>query len=151
MVVKGRKYRFTQYNIEGEKLKAFLGPLEADIVEAVWSSRKRQVTVREIYEILSRRMKIAYTTVMTTMNRLYEKGLLNRRIEKGRGGLYYVYWPNLEKQDFEKAAVREIVSSLLKNFKGVVTSCLIEEVATNEEELKTLREQIERLLKEKRM
>jgi len=145
-----KKYRVSQYNIEGEQLEAFLGPLEANVIEAIWTSKKKPVSVREIYETLKKNTKIAYTTVMSTMNRLYEKGLLDRRIERGKGGLYYVYWPKLEKQNFQKSAVREVISSLLKNFGEIVTSCLIEESATSEEELKALREQLEKILKEKR-
>jgi len=145
-----KKYRVSQYNIEGEQLEVFLGPLEANVIEAVWTSKKKPVSVREIYETLKKQTKIAYTTIMSTMNRLYEKGLLDRRIERGKGGLYYVYWPKLEKQNFQKSAVREVISSLLKNFGEIVTSCLIEESATSEEELKALREQLDKILKEKR-
>jgi len=145
-----KKYGVSKYNIEGEQLEAFLGPLEANVIEAIWTSKKKPVSVREIYETLKKQTKIAYTTVMSTMNRLYEKGLLDRRIERGKGGLYYVYWPKLEKQNFQKSAVREVISSLLKNFGEIVTSCLIEESATSEEELKALMEQLDKILKEKR-
>jgi len=145
-----KKYRISKYNVEGEQLEAILGPLEADIIEAIWASKKTPVTVREIYETLKQQTKIAYTTVMSTMNRLYEKGLLDRRIEKGKGGLYYVYWPKLGKQNFKKSAVRQVISSLVKNFGEIVTSCLIEEAASNEDEMKALREQLDKILKEKR-
>ena len=144
-----KRYRITRYNVEGEQLETVLGPLEADVIEAVWASKK-PVTVREVYETLKKKTKIAYTTVMSTMNRLYEKGLLDRRIERGKGGLHYVYWPKLGKQNFKKSAVRQVISSLLKNFGEIVTSCLIEEAATSEEELKALRKQLDKILKEKR-
>ena len=144
------KYRISQYSIEGEQLETFLGPLEAKVIEVIWSSKKKPVTVREIYEILKKQTKIAYTTVMSTMNRLYEKGLLDRRIERGKGGLYYVYWPKVGEQNFKKSAVRQVISSLLRNFGEIVTSCFIEEAATSEEELKALREQLEKMLKERR-
>jgi len=145
-----KKYRVSQYNIKGEQIEAFLGPLEANVIEAIWTSKKKPVTVREIYETLKKKTKIAYTTVMSTMNRLYDKGLLDRRIERGKGGLFYVYWPKLEKHNFEKSAVREVISSLLKNFGEIVTSSFIEEATTSEEELKALREQLDKILKEKR-
>ncbi len=122
-----------QYNIEGKELEAFLGPLEASVMDAVWDSEK-PITVREIHEVLKKSKKIAYTTVMSTMNRLYDKGLLDRKIEKGKGGLYYVYWPVQEKQNFQKSAVREVIRSLMDNFGGIVTSALIEETAAKQEE-----------------
>jgi predicted transcriptional regulator len=137
-----KKPEFSQYNIEGKALEAFLGPLEANVMEAIWGSRKTPVTVREIYEALKRTKNLAYTTVMSTMDRLFEKNLLDRKIEKGRGGLYYVYWPALEKQTFQKSAVREVLSSLIDNFGEVVANCLVDETCLNEEERKALKEQL---------
>ena len=101
-MIEEKKLGFSQYNIEGKALEAFLGPLESNIMEAIWGSKKTPITVREIHAALNKTKKIAYTTVMSTMDRLFEKDLLDRKIEKGRGGLYYVYWPKLEKQKLPK-------------------------------------------------
>jgi len=139
-----KKPEFSQYNIEGKALEAFLGPLEANVMESIWGSRKTPVTVREIYEALKKTKNLAYTTVMSTMDRLFEKNLLDRKIEKGRGGLYYVYWPALEKQSFQKSAIREVLSSLIDNFGEVVANCLVDETCSNEEERKALKEQLNR-------
>ena len=140
-----KKPGFSQYNIEGKALEAFLGPLESNIMEAIWGSKKTAITVREIYAALNRTKKIAYTTVMSTMDRLFEKDLLERKIEKGRGGLYYVYWPKLEKQIFQKSAVRQVLASLMGNFGEAVTSCLIEETDMGQDERKALREQLDKI------
>ncbi len=144
-----KKPEFSQYNIEGKALQAFLGPLEANVMESIWSSRKTPVTVREIHEDLKKTRGLAYTTVMSTMDRLFEKRLLDRKIEKGRGGLFYVYWPALEKQSFQKSAVREVLSSLIDNFGEVVANCLVDETCLNEEERKALKEQLNRNIKKK--
>jgi predicted transcriptional regulator len=143
------KASVSQYNVEGKNLEAFLGPLEASIIEIVWCSKKRQITVREVLEILKKKKPLAYTTVMNTMDRLYEKGLLDREIEKGKGGLYYVYWPKLEEQNFKEAAVREVLSSLIENFGSLVATCLIENAA-DKKELEALKGQLEKVLKEKK-
>jgi hypothetical protein len=45
--------------------------------------------------------------------------------------------------------VREVISSLLDNFGKIVTSSLIEEMSTNDQDLMALKEQIEKTLKEK--
>ena len=147
-----KKNAVSQYNIEGKQLEAFLGPLEASIIETIWCSKKRPITVREVLEVLKKKKPVAYTTVMNTMDRLYEKGLLDRRIEKGKGGtyLYYVYWPKLEEQNFKEAAVRQVLSSLIDNFDELVTTCLIEKVATNDKQLEALKEKIDKTLKEKK-
>ena len=141
--------KISQYNLSGKKLEAFLGPLEANVIETIWNSENKTLTVREVYEKLRARKKIAYTTVMSTMNRLYDKGLLERRIKKGKGGLYYIYWPKLEEENFKKSAVREVVNSLLENFGDIVKSCIIEETASSEKESKALKEQLGKSTKEK--
>lgn len=142
----------SQYNVEGKKLQAFLGPLETSIIETIWRSKKRPMTVREVLEILKKKKPIAYTTVMNTMDRLYEKKLLDRRIEKGKGGVYcyYVYWPRLEEQKFKQAAVGEVLNSLIENFDEIVTNCFVERAAKNDEQLEALKEKLEKAIKEKK-
>jgi predicted transcriptional regulator len=53
--------------------KVRLGPLERKILEEVWS--RKSVTVRELVE--DGKIQLAYTTVMTTLDRLFKKGLLD--------------------------------------------------------------------------
>lgn len=145
-----KKPELSQYNIEGKALEAFLGPLEASVMEAIWGSQK-PVTVREIHEVLKKTKNLAYTTVMSTMDRLFEKHLLDRKIEKGRGGLFYVYWPALEKQTFQKSAVREVLSSLIDNFGEVVANCIVDETCLNEADRKALKDQLNKSMpKEKK-
>ena len=139
-----------QYNVEGKELEAFLGPLEASVIGTIWCSQKRPVTVREIREVLQKKKPIAYTTVMNAMDRLHEKGLLDRNLEKGKGGVYFVYWPKLDEQNFKETAVRKVLNSLMDNFGNIVTGCLIENAADNKEQLLALKEQLEKALKEKK-
>jgi len=145
-----KKPDVSQYNIDGKALEAFLGPLEANTMDVIWNSRKTPVTVREVYEALKKTKNIAYTTVMSTMDRLFDKHLLDRKIAKGRGGLYYVYWPALEKQTFQKSVVREVLSSLIDNFGEVVANCLVDETCLNEEERKVLKEQLNKSMTKKK-
>ena len=56
-----------------------LGPLETDIMQIVWQDERS--TVKKVHRKLSQQRDIAYTTVMTTMSRLAEKGVLNRHRE----------------------------------------------------------------------
>jgi predicted transcriptional regulator len=140
--------KISQYNIGEKELQAFLGPLEASIIEIVWGS-DNPLTVREVYEKLKRKKRIAYTTVMTTMDRLYGKGLLDRRVEKGKGGVFYVYWPRFEKNSFKKSAVQEVLNSLVENFGEIVASYLVEKVSSDEQELESLKEKLEKALKKK--
>lgn len=65
-----------------------LGPLEGDIMKVVWSAKRPQ-TVRDVLAVLNngRQQQLAYTTVMTVMSRLAEKGILKRE-QEGRGFAY---------------------------------------------------------------
>lgn len=147
-----KKKGVSQYNIDGKQIEAFLGPLEASILQTIWCSKKRPITVREVLEILKKRKAVAYTTVMNTMDRLYSKGLLDRKIEKGKGGtyLYYVYWPKMEEQNFKEAAVRQVLGSLVDNFDELVTNCFVEKAASDDKQLEALKEKIDKLIQEKK-
>jgi predicted transcriptional regulator len=123
--LKESSYTPTGYKIGGESLETILGPLEYDVIKTIWGMTQ-PVKVREIYEEQRKAKKIAYTTVMTTMNTLFEKGLLDRRIENGKRGLVYVYWSKMTKVEIEKTAVKKIIDSLIKNFGETATSYLIE-------------------------
>ena len=118
-------YTPSGYKPEGKDLEAILGPLEADVLNAVYNMEK-PVRVREVYEEMKRDRKIAYTTVMSTMNTLFDKGILDRKVVEGRGGLLYVYWPKMSKAEIERSAVKHIMDSLVRNFGEAVTSYLLD-------------------------
>jgi len=135
------------YRISGKKLETILGPLEARVMEIMWEV-KTPVSVRTVYEKLRKERKIAYTTVMSTMNTLFEKGLLDRKVAKGRGGLLYVYWPKLSKEEIERSVVKQVIDSLVRNFGDSVVSYLMEITVSNEEKLKALKRLFESLKRE---
>jgi predicted transcriptional regulator len=59
-----------------------LTPSELELMKLVWS--RGQATVRDVYEALREERRVAYTTVMTTMNVLEKKGHLKRRPRAAR-------------------------------------------------------------------
>jgi predicted transcriptional regulator len=71
-----------------------LGPLESEIMRLVWGSTG-PVSVRDVVDKLNdrRRDELAYTTVMTVMTRLAEKGALTR-VREGRGYRYEAVAPD---------------------------------------------------------
>ena len=142
-------YLPSDYRADGKHLEAIFGTLEARTMNAIWGMRT-PVRVREVYERLKRERKIAYTTVMSTMNTLYEKGLLDRKITKGRGGLLYVYWPKLSRQEIERSTVKKVIDSLIRNFGDSVSAYLVEMAASDDERIIAFRKLFEsRLEKEK--
>jgi predicted transcriptional regulator len=94
-------------------LRKLLGDLEAEIMEVVWSHpAQARITVRDVYETLRERRKVAYTTVMTVMGILAKKGVL----EVEEAGRAYVYWAPLDRETFTSRAVGAIVNDLLADF-----------------------------------
>ena len=72
-------------------------------MKVVWA--RRSATVRDVYEELRARRRIAYTTVMTMMNILERKGHLKKRAE----GRSFVYQPARPKRQVVGAMVREFL------------------------------------------
>jgi predicted transcriptional regulator len=71
------------FDAEAEPARLRLGPLECRILEEVWS--RKSLTVREL--LADGKIQLAYTTVMTTLDRLFKKGLLDRT-EEGKAFRY---------------------------------------------------------------
>jgi predicted transcriptional regulator len=82
-----------------------LGKLEREVMEIVWRSTTA-ISVRDVHERLSREM--AYTTVMTTLDRLYKKGLLARATD----GKAYRYSAKLRRHELAMALVSNLVDDI---------------------------------------
>lgn len=85
-----------------------LHELEAEIMDIVWSRKLRRFPVSDVLAVLEKRREVAYTTVMTTVARLFEKGLLTRE----RDGKRYLYAPCGDREEFLQATAREVFESL---------------------------------------
>lgn len=95
-----------------------LAPLELDCMNTLWPLG--EATVREIRERLAERRPRAYTTIMTIMDRLAHKGVVERR----RSGRAYIYRPNLSCEDARAQALNQIV----ENFFGGSRVALLAEL-----------------------
>jgi predicted transcriptional regulator len=118
-----------------------LGPLEQQLLSALWM--RGSATVREMLDAGS--INLAYTTVMTTLDRLYKKQLLNRASE----GRAFRYSPRYTQQELEKAAVGETIRQLLGSGEtaSLPLSYLVEAVSEHDARLL---DDLQRLLDEKR-
>lgn len=83
----------------------WLGALEAEVMELAWE-HGGWIGVNEIIAGL-RNDRRAYTTVMTIVTRLCDKGLLERR----RQGRLFVYRPALSKADLAARTLREVLAA----------------------------------------
>ncbi len=98
-------------------IRKVLGDLEADIMELIWARPPAEGTaVRDIFEILHARRRIAYTTVMSTMTRLARKKLL--RVEKKDQA--YIYYPTSTEKEFVSLFIGRILEDLFVSFSGSV-------------------------------
>jgi predicted transcriptional regulator len=82
-----------------------LTPLELDIMKAVWSHPP--VTVRDVQAEIRPARNLAYTTVMTIMDRLYQKGFLTRQLQ----GRTHMYSPTIAYGDVRDEAVKNLINS----------------------------------------
>jgi len=125
-----------------------LGPLEEQLLKELW--RRKSATVRELID--GSRINLAYTTVMTTLDRLYKKRLLDRTSE----GKAFRYSPRYTLQELEKAAAGETVRQLLESSPAstLPLSYLVEAVSEHDvrllDELQQLVDEKRRELKEKK-
>lgn len=97
-----------------------LGDLERAIMEVAWA--RPLVTVRDVVEALRRSPAPAYTTVMTVMNRLVEKGLLRRKPD----GQSFRYAPVRTKQGFLHASSRQVVATFVRQYGDVAIAQFID-------------------------
>lgn len=134
------RFRPAEYKISAEKqVDTVLGSLESEVMEVAWECGDDPFTVREAFERMKESRKIAYTTVMTTMNALHRKGLLSRRVTKGKGGLLYRYQTTMNRKELGRETVRNVLQSLFRNFgREALTSGFLDEVEISPSELEEL-------------
>lgn len=83
-----------------------LGELEAEIMDRLWRWN-RPATVREIVNDINRQRDIAYTTVMTVANILYNKGWLLR----GKNGRAWLYTPVRTREQYSAALMEDALGA----------------------------------------
>ncbi len=116
-----------------------LGALEERVMEILWAAPGQNV--REVTRRLGG--KLAYTTVMTTLDRLHKKGLLLRE----KDGHAFRYGPALSRDDFHHRLVEDTVAGLLARSAGPVLAGFVDAAAAVDEENLA---RLERLIAERR-
>ena len=137
-----RPFLFRGFKSSQEILESRLGALEREVMAVVWTAG--EINVREACERLG--STVAYTTVMTTMDRLYKKRLLARR----KVGRAFVYSATATRDEMEGAVATELVQSLLQRQGGEPLPLLSSLVDAVSERDRALLDDLERLIREKR-
>jgi predicted transcriptional regulator len=137
-----RPFLFWGFKSSHEVLENSLGALEREVMAVAWD--RGEINVREACAQLS--SPVAYTTVMTTMDRLFKKGLLARR----KVGRAFVYRATATRDELEGAVATELVQSLFERPGGAplpILSSLVDAVSDRD---RALLDDLERLIREKR-
>src|SRR2546427_12984445 len=104
-----------------------LGKLERQVMEEIW--RRGETNVREVHFAFGERA--AYTTLMTTLDRLYKKGLLERRKE----GRAFLYRPRVSREEFARGMAKDVIDGLLGLRAGPVLACIVEAISERDRSL----------------
>ena len=106
-------------------LAAAFGPLEAAVMDVVWTARA-PVSVTDVLVEMSRRKKsLAYSTIKTILTNLAEKGHLIKRAD-GRAN---VFLAKQSRADFERDLVSGVIGSLLRDYRNPLLAHLADELA----------------------
>lgn len=107
-----------------------LGPLEINVMEILWEHGEG--SVRDVIQHMEKRL--AYTTVMTTLDRLFKKGLLQRRkLDRA-----FLYSPRFSRKSWEQRMAGDLVADLLagsEDSSELLLSCLVDAVGQHDESL----------------
>jgi predicted transcriptional regulator len=119
-----------------------LGALERRVMRVLWTGGA--MSVRSVHEVFAG--ELAYTTLMTTMDRLFAKGILQRQKE----GRAFVYAPRMSPEELRQGATRGVLAVLLgtdRESARPVLSCIVESVGERDREML---DDLERLVRAKR-
>ncbi len=133
------KFTLRGFKRPREAVTLALGELERDVMKEIW--KRGETTVRDVHTAFGERA--AYTTLMTTLDRLHKKKLLTRRKE----GRAYLYAPTISEVNFNHAVTQDVISGLLGRDAEPVLACIVDAVGKRDS---SLLDELDRLLKEKR-
>jgi predicted transcriptional regulator len=131
-----------QTNTNARQLEAVFGPLEIRVLEALWS-RGGPACVRDIQP---RFPGVAYTTLMTTLDRLFRKGTLRRE----KSGRAFFYSPKASRQQLISQIAGSTFATLLPGDAAAVRPIMSLFVDTVGERDEALLDDLEALIRARR-
>ena len=116
-----------------------LGETEMEILHHVWECG--EATVADIHERILNDRKVAYTTIMTVMKNLSEKGYLKYR----KDGVTYVYSAAIQPSEVQYSLVDKLVDKVFKGSPLALVQTLVQNEEISEEELNQIKKMIDDL------
>jgi len=119
-----------------------LGALEQKVLESAW--KLKRVNVHDVADSLDE--VLAYTTVMTTLDRLFKKGYLDREKE----GRAFIYVPRMSPEELQAEIAGDVISGLIDGATRHISPLLASIVDAVSERDRSFLDDLERLVKEKK-
>jgi len=116
-----------------------LGESEMEILHHVWALG--EATVAQVRERILKDLKVAYTTVMTIMKNLNDKGFLKYY----KDGNTYVYSARIEPEEVQSNLVSGLIDKVFKGSTSALVQTLVKGENISEKELKELRDMIDNM------
>ena len=135
-----RRFLFRGFRRPRAALESALGQLERGILERLWSLG-REASVRELQDEFSG--TLAYTTLMTTLDRLFKKGLLDRR----REGRAFLYRPRVTPEQLRQELAADVIDSLLGQSSEAARPVMSTFIDAVEDRDAALLDELERLIR----
>jgi predicted transcriptional regulator len=135
------KFRLNSFRRPREIAITSLGKLEREVMNEVW--RREETSVRDVY--LAFGEAAAYTTLMTTLDRLFKKGFIKRR----KDGRAFIYSARFSREDLERGITEDVIEGLLEDARQPepILQCFVDAVSERDSDLL---DELERLVREKR-
>jgi BlaI family penicillinase repressor len=127
----------------GRKPLDHFGQLQRAVIEVVWELG--EATVRQVWKRLCRKKDLAYTTVLTAMQRLEKNGWLRHRVD----GKKHVYLPTKTREQAGAGSVRKFVQRMFDGNALLLFRQLVEEGELSDKELQELQKLINQKRKER--
>jgi predicted transcriptional regulator len=116
---------------------ALLGELEQKVMSVLWNAR-RPLKPAEVQNRLN--WSLAYTTVMTVLKRLSDKGILGRK----KQGKVYFYFPRLEKGDYVSTKLNDLFENIINTYGHLAISQFVDNLKENPSDLEILRRYLDK-------
>lgn len=126
------------------KLLDDLGQLQRAVIEVVWELG--EANVHQVRERIGRKKKLAYTTILTAMQKLEKAGWLQHRTE----GKVYVYAPTRTREQAGATSVRKFMERIFDGNALLMFQHLVRQSELSDDELQELRKMIDRRRKERK-
>ncbi len=121
-----------------------LGDLQRSVIETVW--QLRQATVHQVRKTLARKKKLAYTTVLTAMQKLEKAGWLRHEAR----GKSYLYFPTATRRQAGAGSLQKFIKRVFDGDATLMFQHLIYDSKLTDSELDSLRRMIDDKRKQKK-